>query len=253
MRTRDWAAVDFYAVLGVVPTASAEEIGTAFRSLAKQLHPDRSGATAGDSERFKSVTAAYEVVGDPRLRRNYDQVRMESAATAVIAPAAPRAPATAATTAGRVVAPETLRRNGRRWLAGGVAVFVIGIVVTVLVVHLQVDERARRAGRVKTEAVLLVAPAGNTVEFATHAGAVVQVPEPTRVNPGTERDGQHIAVLYRPDRPDDVIIDESTTARDITLWIVALKMLVGGVVFSVVGIRKLRAATAGPARAPARA
>jgi len=47
-------------------------------------------------------------------------------------------------------------------------------------------------------------------------------------------------VLYRPDRPTDVILDESTIARDITLWVVALKLLVGGVIFLVVGIRRLR-------------
>ena len=47
-------------------------------------------------------------------------------------------------------------------------------------------------------------------------------------------------MLYRPDRPTDVIIDESTAARDITLWIVAVKMLVGGSVFLVVGVRRLQ-------------
>ena len=121
---------------------------------------------------------------------------------------------------------------------------IAGVLVAGLVVHFQAGDRAHRAGRVKTEATLIVSAGGNDVRFTTAAHTVVEVKEPNRVNPGAERDGQHMAVLYRPDRPTDVIIDESTTARDITLWIVALKLLVGGPVFLVVGIRRLRRANA---------
>jgi hypothetical protein len=265
VRTRDWVTVDFYAVLGVAPTASAEEIGLAFRTLAKRLHPDRVGASAPESEQFKSVTAAYDVLGDERLRRNYDRVRIE-AAPSKTAPVA-GAPAATTVTATRSLTPEMARRRARQWTAAGAGILVIGIVVTTLVVRLQVDERAHRAGRVKTDAVLLVSPTRTDIRFTTSAGVTVQVPEPTRVNPGAERDGQRIGVLYRPDRPTDVILDESTAARDITLWIVALKLLVGGVVFLVVGIRRFRslsrfrsvspgaraAARGAPARAPGRA
>ena len=85
------------------------------------------------------------------------------------------------------------------------------------------------------------------MRFTTADGSVVQVPEPERVNPGTQRDGQAVEILYRSDRPTDVLLVESTTARDITLWVVALKMLVGGPVFLGVGIRRRRQARAAAA------
>jgi hypothetical protein len=69
---------------------------------------------------------------------------------------------------------------------------------------------------------------------------VVRVPEPERVNPGTQHDGQIVTILYRPDRPTDVLLDENTAARDITLWLIAVKLVVGGLVFLGVGIRRLR-------------
>jgi molecular chaperone DnaJ len=58
-------------VLGVARDASAEEIKRAYRRLARQYHPDVSG-DAEDSERFKAVTNAYEVLSDPRKREMYD-------------------------------------------------------------------------------------------------------------------------------------------------------------------------------------
>jgi molecular chaperone DnaJ len=240
VRTRDWATVDFYSVLGVAPTASTEEIGFAFRALAKQLHPDRTGAVPAEAERFKAVTAAYEVLGDDRLRRSYDEVRIAVAPIARPEPATGVTPPAPRAAGARSVPPEIVRRNARRWLAGGIAVTMLGLVAAGLVVHLKLDERARRAGRVKTDAVLVVSGSERDVRFTTTAGAVVSVREPTRVNPGTQRDGQTIPILYRPDRPTDVIISESTVARDITLWIVAAKLLVGGIVFFTVGIRRLR-------------
>ncbi len=244
MRTRDWATVDFYAVLGVEPTATADEVNLAFRDLAKRLHPDRVGDASAEAERFKLVTAAYDVLGSERLRRSYDDVRID-----VAPPTVGGTPATAGATqsvmpkaATRVLAPEVVRRNGRRWVVAGVAVSIVGIVVAGLIVHLQMNERTRRAGRVKTDAFLVVTPTRTDVRFTTASGAVVQVAEPARVNPGADSNGERITVLYRSDRPADVIIDESTAARDITLWIVALKLLVGGPVFLGVGIRRLHQA-----------
>jgi hypothetical protein len=245
VRVRDWATVDLYAVLGVLPTATSEEIGLAFRALAKQLHPDRVGASASDSERFKSITAAYDVLGDERLRRSYDAVRIDSVSQqprvangSVATIARPRSVPDTEREAS--LSAEVVRRRAHRWIAAGLAVSLVGLVVAALIVHLQLDERARRAGRVKTEAVVVVSGRRTDVRFTTPDGAVVRVREPDRVNPGTQRDGQRVAILYRPDRPTDVILDESTTARDITLWVVALKLLVGGPVFLVVGIRRLR-------------
>ena len=67
-------------MLGVPPAATGDEIGVAFRALAKQLHPDRGEASETDAERFKSITAAYDVLGDERLRHSYDEVRVGAAA-----------------------------------------------------------------------------------------------------------------------------------------------------------------------------
>ena len=73
-RTKDWAEVDFYAILGVAPEATEADIGRAYRLLAKQLHPD-AGATGSQAEQFKEVSAAYAVLKDVKIRRDYDLVR----------------------------------------------------------------------------------------------------------------------------------------------------------------------------------
>lgn len=72
---REWFEKDYYAILGVASSASQKEITTAYRKLARQLHPDANPGDAAAEERFKDVSAAYDVVGDPERRREYDQVR----------------------------------------------------------------------------------------------------------------------------------------------------------------------------------
>ena len=60
---------DYYAVLGVAKTASADEIKKAFRRLAHEHHPDK----GGDAAKFKDVNEAYQVLGDQKKRQTYDQ------------------------------------------------------------------------------------------------------------------------------------------------------------------------------------
>ena len=64
-------ARDYYAILGVRREAAAEEIKKAYRRLARELHPDVN-PDAETQERFKEVTAAYEVLSDPKKRQVYD-------------------------------------------------------------------------------------------------------------------------------------------------------------------------------------
>jgi curved DNA-binding protein len=63
---------DYYAVLGVSRTASAEEIQRAFRLLARKYHPDVSKEPGADA-RFKQVNEAYDTLKDPQRRKLYDQ------------------------------------------------------------------------------------------------------------------------------------------------------------------------------------
>jgi curved DNA-binding protein CbpA len=63
---------DHYRTLGVARTATAREIKRAYRRLAKQLHPDKTGGNRAGEERLKGVNAAYGVVGNASRRREYD-------------------------------------------------------------------------------------------------------------------------------------------------------------------------------------
>jgi len=72
MAEREWFEKDFYKVLGVSESASDKDITRAYRKLAKELHPD---TNPGSEERFKEVTAAYDVVGDAEKRKEYDEMR----------------------------------------------------------------------------------------------------------------------------------------------------------------------------------
>jgi len=75
MNNADWANKDFYQVLGVDKEADAAAIKKAYRKLARENHPDSNPGNAVAEERFKKVAEAYDVVGDPKKRREYDEMR----------------------------------------------------------------------------------------------------------------------------------------------------------------------------------
>jgi molecular chaperone DnaJ len=77
---REWFDKDYYAVLGVPKNATHDEIKKAYRKLAQQHHPDANAGNAAAEERFKEISAAYDVVGDEAKRASYDRAREMGAA-----------------------------------------------------------------------------------------------------------------------------------------------------------------------------
>jgi len=65
---------DYYEILGVKKSASAEEIRKAFRKLARKYHPDVNPGDKSAEEKFKSLSEANDVLSDPKKRKIYDQV-----------------------------------------------------------------------------------------------------------------------------------------------------------------------------------
>ena len=63
---------DYYQILGVSKNATTDEIKKAYRNLAFKYHPDRNPGDKAAEEKFKQISAAYDVLGDEAKRKNYD-------------------------------------------------------------------------------------------------------------------------------------------------------------------------------------
>ncbi len=117
---------NYYRLLGLVASAKPQDIKTAYRRLAKELHPDLNQDSTA-AERFQSVVKAYETLSDAKLRRAYDEVFQPAAAQAAQA-----AQATQATQAQKEAAASTpgvvegvtnlvgglMEKINRRWSLG---------------------------------------------------------------------------------------------------------------------------------------
>jgi hypothetical protein len=228
--------VDPYLVLGVDHAASGDEIAKAFRTRAKELHPD-SGVVADTTEQFSELVAAYDVLSNHRTRREYDR-------NVAVAARPPAERVSGVQVAGPNRDGALVRLSGRRWtrrtawiaLVAGVLCALLGVFASVVTWNLHQSDARRHA---RYDAVSATRVGHGEIMFVAADGKVVRTREPTQHGEGNGL-GPSVAVRYDPRNPEHVIVDASTFGRDITLAIVAIKLLIGGLVFAVLGTRRLR-------------
>ncbi|NBQ67082.1 MAG: molecular chaperone DnaJ, partial [Actinobacteria bacterium] len=75
MAAKDLYEKDYYAILGVDKKADAATIKKTYRTLARELHPDKTKGDKKLEDRFKEVSEAYEILSDDKKRSEYDQAR----------------------------------------------------------------------------------------------------------------------------------------------------------------------------------
>jgi hypothetical protein len=224
-------ADDLYRALGVARGATAAQINAAFRGRAKALHPDARPDDPVAAEQFKRLSLAYSVLADPARRARYDAGIAEP--WSPVATAAPRA------------RPSPTRwrfgRRAARWaVVGGSALVVLGIAAGMWVASLQRHDAALLADGVAARAVVVEIGGERLLEFVTRSGEQVRTAEATKSGVQQPAVGSTVGIHYDRGDPTRIVVDTSHTARDVTLWIVAVKFLVGGVVLVVLGARRLR-------------
>ena len=234
--------VDLYAELGVDREATREEIGAAFRARARDLHPDVRPGDHLAAERFKRVSMAYGVLRDPVRRARYDSGQL----TVPVRPPAPVVPAATIVAPPPVPAPAPvgrlhLTRRAARWAVwGGLGFVVLGVVAAVWVVSLQRHDSELRRRGVAAVATVVDVGGERRLEFTTRDGRRVRAVEQVKSGKEEPAVGVRVAIHYDRNDPTSITTDTSHTARDVTLWIVAVKLVVGGIVLLVVGTRRLR-------------
>lgn len=228
------AASDPYEELGVSADASRDDIATAYRARAKELHPDAHPQDPAAAERFNQVSAAYRILSDPVARSRYDTERRSAEPVAPVA--SPGAP--------RISEPGSrfrLTRRGARWAAfGGIALVVLGVAATIWVVSLQRHDADLRARGIAVVATVVDVGGERRLRFETRDGRIVETAESVKTGEEQPAVGASITVHYDRHDPSNVVVDVSHTGRDVTLWIVALKLMIGGAVLAWFGTRHLR-------------
>jgi DnaJ domain len=128
---------DLYDLLGVAPTASGDEIATAFKAHAKTLHPDRNPGDDAAAEQFKNLTLAYQTLIRPRSRAAYD--RRHRSPVSTDPPVRPVEPVQAASRHGH---DPIFRTEGRARAAvvSGVVLFILGVAGAVVLLSLDTGD-----------------------------------------------------------------------------------------------------------------
>jgi hypothetical protein len=241
VRVRDWAGADHYRVLGVAPTATRDEITAAYRARARVLHPDTGASDPAAEEQFVRVATAYRVLTGPQ-RDEYDRARRRGQVGRPV-PSAAVGRRADATDHGARRAPTArpwhlTRRGARGALWGGVALMVAGVVAAVVVIALQVRDARLRSDGVPVEAVVTRQDGAPRLEFVTRSGDLVVADLPDTKSGGVAA-GDVVDIRYDRDDPTRVVTQTRAVARDITLWIVAAKLVIVGAILTVLGARRL--------------
>jgi DnaJ domain len=233
---------DLYDDLGVARGATRDEITAAYRARAKELHPDACPGDADAADRFTRVGAAYRVLADPVARARYDQSRAVAPSAPVSSPRAAPAPPRPTPAPARTK-PFRLSRTGARWaVAGGSALVVLGLLAGAFVFSLQRHDAELRANGVATVATVVQVHGERRLEFATASGRVVRATESVKTGEEAPLVGSRVPIHYDRSDPTSIVTDDSHAGRNITLWIVAVKFVVGGAVLLGFGVRRLRRA-----------
>ena len=114
---------DYYAVLGLLPSATADDIGSAYRRLAKLHHPDRNPNKPNTGRCMRDINVAYGILSDPARRREYDHRHVRHAQPVHAAQAAQPGPNYAAGER------ETLATMGIRTAAYGIGRKSVGLTI----------------------------------------------------------------------------------------------------------------------------
>ena len=125
-------------------------------------------------------------------------------------------------------------------MGSGVALIVLGLAAGVWVVSLQRHDADLRNGGVAAVATVVEVGGERRLEFTTRDGRTVRAVEQTKSGEEQPAVGARVAIHYDRNDPTSIVTDTSHTARDVTLWIVAVKLFVGGIVLLVIGARRLR-------------
>jgi molecular chaperone DnaJ len=239
VRVREWTGGDYYRDLGVPPTATRDEITAAYRARARVLHPDTGPTDPAAEAQFVRVATAYRVLTGP-LREEYDRARRRGQVRRAT-PDPPAVDRRADPTTAPPAAPRPWhlsRRGARGALGGGIALVVAGLVAVLVVVTLEVRDARLRDRGVAVTALVVRESGVPKLEFTTESGEVVRTDLPDLKSGGLSA-GETVEVRYDADDPQRVVTEQRNLARDITLWIVAVKFLVVGAVLTVVGARRL--------------